>query len=256
MGKHWWKDKVETSQPFTLPRVLAERLKGCIARQSRLSGDPEKVKYLWIYLDSDGNGRSGKDHYGAPKLTLDNWLSVVDEASSLGVNWLILCVANPLSDQPDVWKLCEWAQSVHNMSVGLHFAKCVLSVEDGEILQAHLDPNHTYLFFDKGIVEDMCVLEEKGFRVWTTENKHTESLSICDIPESMVCVGSDGTLYTCGLVLGDARFSLGSVQDRELISVVEDDSLPHIIPEEIRCAEDGCDHCLPLLVTRVLERQT
>lgn len=253
MGKFWWKNKNLDDHPFSISKNVSERLKSCVSQRSKCCAENGTVEYLWLYLDSEPGRISTKDDE-RPQLSVDEWLNVVDEASSLGVRWLILCVGGTLAEHPEAGRICQWAQSIHDMRVGLYFGSAPLGARDQEQLEAYFDPQNTYVLAQSAPQDISAALEELGFVFWETESAVDVSHASCDIPEHMICVGPRGTLYTCGLVLGDERFSLGNVHEQELHQVVGNESLPHVVPGDVRCFEDGCEHCPPLIAQRFAER--
>ena len=63
----------------------------------------------------------------------------------------------------------------------------------------------------------------------------------------------DGSLFTCGLVLGEEHYRLGRIQDGSLRDVMENESLPHQIAQTSAFPENHCDGCPPLVARHVLE---
>lgn len=252
MGKHWWKDKEGLPHPFELPRNVSQRICACAAQRER-AGDPTRARYLWIHMSEKGPQHESATSQ-TPRLSLEDWLNVIDEASSLGVSWLIVWVGDSLCSCPDASRICQWAQDMHGMRVGLHFNRGMICAEDVQLLKSHLKPASTYLFVEAEHRETAQPVEKAGFSVCVAGAAEDDALPTCDIPEDMVCVGPRGRLYTCGLVLGNEQFCLGNVREHALNAVMDDTSLPHVVPSDLRSHEHGCDHCPPSLVKRLVER--
>ena len=138
------------------------------------------------------------------------------------------------------------------MMVGLYVYGGRLGESDLHEL-TKLDIDKMCLFVDGERVGAMDFVEEKGIKVCSADVSHEDHSPPCQMPENMVCVASEGSLYTCGLVLGDERFNLGNVFEKPLQRVFDDKSLPHTVPADIPHAEhQKCTACPPLMVKRVL----
>lgn len=232
--------------PFNLPQIIKQALATC----AKVSADnvPRKVKYLWIYLDD--THRVGTAPEGSRKLGREGWLNVVDEAAALGAGFMIVSAASPLKSCPEIWKICQWAQSAHDMTVGIHFygeEPC-----EGKLAGFdELDREKTKLFVDSKHIESCRFVEDVGFPVYAADGLIEETQRPCHLATTMTCVASEGTLYTCGLVLGREEFCLGDVRLERLDRIMEDKSLPRTIPIDFPDAPRRCDACPPLMVERL-----
>jgi radical SAM protein with 4Fe4S-binding SPASM domain len=224
---------------------LPERIREEIGRCSKTSHSSSKdIAYLWVHVT--GRATEGGCHGGTPSLSLQDWLNVVDEAASLGVNWLVISVGSKLADFPDVWQVCDWAQSVHGMTVGIHCAENSLSDEDVEAIQ-QLEGSLTRLLVPKRDVEKLRYLEETGILVREANPRPGEQQTPCEKPTRMVFVNPQGHLYTCGLVEGMEEYHLGNVFNGTLDAILHNASLPHAISDQVPRNGHGCDGCPPIM---------
>ncbi len=246
---NYWEKADAGYNPFELPQGITKRLHEFLRKQGRGN---ERVKYLWMYVSDSGVSVSA----GEPDrvLGLEEWLNVIDEAASLGAEWVVICVGAKLSGHPEVWQIAEWAQNGHNMFVGVHVADTELSDDDLKAIQ-NLEAEKTHLLVSGQAFDALKHLEDEGISVAIADMTADDHTPPCDYPESMVCVGPRGHLYTCGLVLGNEKFCLGSVLERDLKRVVDDESLPHVVPRSVCWQEHGCDACPPFMVERLLSKQ-
>lgn len=242
---------LENGHPFELPRSIARQLKKCAAefKDGKRPG-VDGVEYLWVNLDGRGV-EPGESASRTPRtLLLEEWLSVVDEAASLGVRWLLVCAGDSLSTCSDVWTICRWAQDIHNMTVGMYTSSCFVSEADLHQFR-ELDLSKTCLFVGAGAYEEMRAIREQGIPVCVADVADEDHSPPCAMPECMVYVGPDGKVYTCGLVFGHKSFCLGSVFDRRLEDIVQDDSLPHSVNDRPRGCT--CNACPPIMAARARE---
>ena len=271
-SKHYWKKLLpsrlgferlqsSTRAPFQAPTLsepptpsaATKRLaKGLVTvAQRHESRDTQPVvRYLWLYVTEDNLRHRAKRRDQGPALDLDGWLNVIDEAASLGAEWMVVYVGASLCQCPEIWRMCAWAQDEHEMRVGLHLSSACLSEDDIENL-TRLDRARTYLIADAAIVSQLRPLEAHGVQLCEANVRTHHAESPCVNPAAIACVGIDGRLYSCGLVLGEQQYDLGSVLERGLRQVIEDTSLPHAIPSTHDHPEHGCDGCPPHIARRV-----
>ncbi len=244
-SKFYWQQHDDTSRPFELPRRISDGINAC---KKDVGGKQPAaaVRYIWIYLTDDGL-RHG--HYSSgcdPELSLDDWLSIIDESAALGAEWVMIYVGSSLSACPLVWPMCAWAQQTHGLNVGLHLTCNCLSEDDIEHL-AQLDPAHTYLVADPNTSSGLRLLQDRGVQVCQSDLHLRHKVTQCTKPVDIACVGPDGRMFSCGLVLGDSEFALGDAREQRLDQVMRDESLPHRIDDMSRHPEHGCSGC-PSLV--------
>lgn len=247
-NKHFWTKLLEGVDPFQLPRRLSRRLSECVENQDAVEGRPT-IRYLWIFVTEEGLDRN-RDLNG-PGLDVERWLNVIDESASLGAEWLVIFAGASLNGCPEIWRLCQWAQEIHDMRVGLHVAAADLSDTEIDSLSA-LKPGRTCLMADDHVIESLRHLEQKGVCLCGANVRSEQRMSPCPNPQDITCVGIDGTLFTCGLVLGDEQFRLGNVLEQRLDDVMSDAGLPHIVPETVAYSAHGCDGCPPHMAQRVI----
>jgi radical SAM protein with 4Fe4S-binding SPASM domain len=247
-SKFYWQRRHEQSGPFDLPRRISEGISACHKTIDDALGAAATVRYIWIHLTNDGLRHGHTPQPESP--TLDDWLNIIDESAALGAQWVVIYVGASLGQAPVVWDLCKWSQEVHGLNVGLHLRCDCLSADDVERI-ARLDRERTFLVADGECMEALRVLQERGVQVCESDLHLRETLTRCTKPADMCCVGPDGHLFSCGLVLGEAEFALGNVRDRALGEVISDASLPHAIEDASRFPTRGCEGCPPYIAEQV-----
>lgn len=232
--------------PFRLIRKIRNRIR--TSNEALASGRRTQVKYLWLHVTPNGieDGRAGH-------MTTEHWLSVVDEAGALGVTWIVIGWESAQEGQQGVWEICRWAQDVHDCHVGIHVLQGALGPADVDAL-LELNRDRTHVLVNRAQLEGLKHLIEYGIGVCEADVNVSHRTGTCTLPDEMVCVGPEGKLYTCGLVLGNEHFCLGSAFERAFAHVLSDDSLPHHVPPSV-CREGNhhsCNACPPLMVERAL----
>lgn len=250
--KNYWDKSHAQEDPFLVPKRIHRGIAECARNHAGPAGSTGPIKYIWIYMNEDGLHGSSSDPKSHTDMSQEEWLNVVDESASLGAEWLIVHVGASLAGRTDIWAICDWAQQVHGLQVGIHVEDTSISDQDVERLAA-LDPSKTFLVIDGSLIESLRHLEDKGIRLCASNTLPEDRLASCSSPQSIACVGMDGSLFTCGLVLGKDHYRLGRIQEGSLREVMEDGSLPHQIPETKAFPDNSCDGCPPLVARHVLE---
>ncbi len=245
-SKFYWEQQDESSRPFDLPRRITEGINACRKNLEGERAAPASVRYIWIYLTDQGLRRGHYETGCDCALSLDDWLNVIDESAALGAEWVMMYVGASLGQCPYVWQMCEWAQQTHGLNVGLHLTCNCLSEDDIERLM-RLDPERTYLVADEATINGLRALQNRGLHVCQSDLHLREKMSRCTKPADIACVGPDGRMFSCGLVLGDREFALGDAREHRLDAVMTDATLPHTIEDMRRHPEHGCSGC-PSLV--------
>lgn len=226
---------------FGTAKVLKQRLKAC--SQEEYIGNREAVVYLWACVTSRGFCSHSQDPEKITEpLTIDQWLNVVDEAATLGANWLVLTVGDPLHQCPDVWTLSKWAQDMYGMTVGLHPKEGGLSPEDLEAVK-QLDLDNTRLLLREEWTEARDLAENAGVIVWTANPQPPGERPRCKGPTRLIFVNDKGVLYTCGIVEGNSNYHLGHVAENTLKNVVTDPARPRRVEKELHVVSESCDGC-------------
>lgn len=252
-SKTYWDSPSGTPDPFSVPKRISSKLADCARHfENGPSNAPPTVKYLWIYVTEEGLARRRSAANCASGLSEEDWLNIIDESCSLGAEWMIIYVGACLSEYPEVWHMCDWAQREYGMRVGLHLRGDCLQALELEYL-SKLDSEKTYIVADKSDAMVLDPLRERGINVCIANVRELNDAQSCQSPEDIACVGIDGELFTCGLVLGDDQFKLGNVQGNRLQTVMEDKNLPHAVSDSHNHHDGGCDGCPPHIARRVVE---
>jgi len=249
-SKFYWQKRRAEAHPFDLPRRISEGIDGCRKNLEGQRGANAAVRYIWIHLTHEGL-RHGQPSQPAP-LSLDDWLNIIDESASIGAEWVVIYVGSSLSQAPLVWDLCKWAQETHGLSVGLHLTCDCLTDEDIDRL-SQLDRQKTFLVADGECSHALSVFEKRGVHVCKSDLHLRDKFTRCTKPADMACVGVDGQMFSCGLVLGEAEYALGSVHERPIGDVISDAKLPHAIEDAPRFPSRGCEGCPPYVAEQVTQ---
>lgn len=243
-----WQNIYTEENPFALPQAVAGALTRCCKGRSGESCDG--VKYLWIHFPGENEqAAAGTDQ---KPLSTDEWMCVLDEAASIGVRSIIVSVGSSLQRVAQLVPVCQWAQNAHDMTVGIH-AYVALDPSDSESLK-QLNIAKTRVFADGEHIESARFVEQLGIPLCCADGlEDSEEQPDCDLPSTMTCVGPEGTMYTCGLVLGQEQFSLGHIFGRKLSNIVNDNSLPHAIPAGASKSTHRCNGCPPLMAKKMQE---
>lgn len=233
----------EPLEYFLLGRRIRQGLSQCTKTSaSKPDGD---VFYLWLQTEVVD---------GSPPLSKDQWLNILDEAASLGVNWLVVTLGKPDEGRDHVADLCRWAQATHHMVVCLHARYGQISPAEQEILR-ELPRDSTFLLVDPEFVTDFSALAAEGIRVNSASpTPHVEYREPCEYPHRMIYVDSGGKLYTCGLVSGDREFFLGSVLEGKLDDIIHNPQLPHSVSVTEPDAHARCSGCPPLVAQHLCHK--
>lgn len=245
--KKRWANHYEDGNPFDLPNTVSRGVRDAATACHKDETNP--IQYLWVHYSSiRRDGSPAED-----RLTRDEWLGVVDEAASMGVRLAIVSLNEPLADSPDVISVAAWAQTTHNLMVGFHIYGRTVTREDARQL-AKVNPELTRVFVETDELENASFIEEMGVRVLAADGiNEGGKMSSCDLPKSMTCVCSEGGLYTCGLVAGDQSYHMGNFLGRKLRTVMNDETVPHAVPEGVSDAPGKCSGCPPLMAQRIHE---
>lgn len=252
-NKIYWNKSSAVRDPFRASRSIQNEVAEAARRASTRFGGREGVEYLWIHLAS----KNCPDDPDQRPLELESWLNIIDEAATLGTNWVVIYVGADLDAYPDVWKLSRWAQETHGMRVALHYTG--ESLREAHIAELNrLDTARTWLFVDDHRVGRFRGAENLQVGIVSAALPEHARESNCTSPANIACVHTDGSMYCCGLVVGDDRFAMGDAQARPLVDVVYDENLPHAVDETEKYPIQGCDGCpshLSHIVFEQLDRQ-
>ena len=228
---------------FLLGRRIRQGLAKCTqAAEARAEGD---VFYLWLQTEPVE---------GSPALTPDQWLNIVDEAASLGVNWLVVTLGPLSGERHEVADLCRWAHSTHNMVVCLHARDGQLSADERRLL-LELPTESTFLLVDPTSTGEFSDLASEGIHVCSANPAPNSTDGVpCEYPHRMIFVDSRGRLYTCGMVSGEHDFFLGSVLDGSLDAIIHNPQLPHSVSASDPEAHTRCSGCPPLVAKHLCHK--
>jgi len=241
---------VETVGGDSLQLLLEfrQRVRSCCEEARKVNGKP-KVIYLWLCVSERGIGHGpGPVKRTSPRkpLALDEWLTVVDEAAAMGASWLVLTLLTELGRHPEVFRIAEWAQKTHGMTIGFHLGIPVLTPAECAALD-RFDRAKTRLLIRRQDLDKVRDLEQDGFVIWTANPQEDGGKPDCQGPAKMIYVNAEGDLYTCGLVDGNPDYHMGHALERPLKTIITDPSVPHAVDESIHTVSPACDGC-PSLV--------
>ena len=150
----WYKTSLFSANP--VPKL---DLKACALE----TGEP--LKYVWLNLAVKDQSKSDETNL---ELKIDDWLNIVDESAALGANSMVISPGNDLFEHTGIWSICQWAQSIHGMHVGVHIEKSTLS--ETELAQlSKLDGKLTCLVVDKTRPEVLETLNAYGIPIISSE---------------------------------------------------------------------------------------
>lgn len=226
---------------FALPRRLNTTMRDCQKRFSSVTSEPPKdIKYLWATFKVDE----------ADGLGVDGWMNVVDEAASLGLDFIVFSMASPLSENPGLWPVCKWAQDTYGITVGIHTNAATLTRDAIEELKK-LDLSKARLYVCRDELDKVRPLAAEGIQIGAADPRgegRANSAPCCDLPNRMLFVSQRGEMYTCRYVENNDEFHMGHVAERAFLSVVKDPELPRVVPSSAPYVSHGCDGCPPILV--------
>ena len=226
---------------FELPRRVGESVRDCGQRDSDSVESPRNcVRYLWASFKSNcPNG-----------LSVDGWMNVVDEAASLGLDFIVFSVPTPLSENAGLWPVCKWAQETYDIVVGIHTSAAAITAADIEEIKK-LDLSKTRIYVRKDEVDAIRYLTAEGIQIGAADPRgqgRANSAPCCDLPNRMLFVSERGVMYTCKYVENNDEFRMGHVEERPFMKVVEDANLPRVVPSSAPFISHGCDGCPPILI--------
>jgi len=248
-----WGSVYGKDNPFSLQQSVLQGLRACA--KAHKPGDNGPVKFIWFCLCGEGcaccadAARQRDASNSAPKrpLAFEEWLAILDESAGLGATAAVLSIGDGWPSGLKLWEFCDWAESAHGMSMGIHLAKRALTEHECAGADV-LSRCKTCFFVDEGLSDAMRFVEEMGFRlVSLSYEKNAHVTPECTLPQAMTCVGSDGHLYTCGIVMQEPQYNLGNFFDKKLAAVMTDPGIPHTVPEDICKTHGKCDGCPPLM---------
>lgn len=244
--KTYWNKSLQSGDPFAMFRDLSRGVAKC-ARDSAAGATRKSIRYLWLYLTGDA-ARDSARH----ALDLSEWQGVVDESCSLGVEWIFIHGGTPNAVFADLWELCRYAQDFH----GLRVAMYVRDDEAGLIETAGINslrPEQTYVVAGKTSLETLRPKLNPKIRLCDVQTCPESRPESCNAPSSIACVGSDGQMFTCGLVLGDDHYCLGHALERGMRETLADAALPHAVGDAGSYPECGCQGCPSLIAQHIVD---
>lgn len=226
----------EPLEYFLLGRRIRQGLARCTqAAAIKSEGD---VFYLWLQTEAVE---------GSPILSEEQWLNIVDEAASLGVNWLVVTLGKLGEERGHVVEICRWAQATYGMVVCLHARYGEIS-EGEKVLLRELPRESTFLLVHPEHSDAFTDLADEGIHVGgANPGSGGDEREPCDYPHRMIFVDASGKLYTCGLVSGEHEFFLGSVLEGKLDEIIHNPRLPHSVSATDPSAHVRCSGCPPLV---------
>lgn len=196
---------------------------------------PAEVKYLWATFKVDETSGLG----------VDGWMNVVDEAASLGLDFIVFSMATPLAENDGLWPVCKWAQDTYGIMVGIHTSAATLTADDIAKLK-QLDLSKLRLYVSRDNLDKVRHLADEGIQIGAADPRgagRANSAPCCDLPNRMLFVSQQGVMYTCKYVENNDEFLMGHVAERTLANVLQDPSLPRVVPGTAPYVSHGCDGC-------------
>ncbi len=239
--------EAENADLFGVAGKFKKKLNACCQNTSDFLKDD--IVYLWVRVTAKGlkQGVIGNEQEDKA-VSMQHWLNVVDEAASLGANWLVLSIADPLIECEAVWEISRWAQEVHGMTVGLHL-KEYKRLTDEEITRIRqLKGDKTRLILRCSPGESLDTSKFQGISVCKANPQADGERPKCQGPTRMIFVNDDGVLYTCGLVAGNNAYRMGHVCDARFDKIIKDRKAPRCACSGIHLISLDCDGCPSLLV--------
>lgn len=239
-------EEAASSELFDLVHRVRAGLRACTQTPSP---DQSAAKYLWVHFDalpSGSSGAAGSETASPP--TLEQWLNVVDEAASLGVQWIVLSLDPEKVAFSDIIRVCEWAQQTHGMTIGLHTEHAEVILRERDTLQA-LDPEKTQILAKAKTVEELRASGQIPFALLVADPQPYGEKPECEGPTQLLFVNSCGRVYTCGLVEDKPEYALGTIFSRTFSELLSDPELPHRVQPHQHIVGDGCDGCPSLLAS-------
>ena len=181
-------------------------------------------KFLWLYYSDSANHSSTHDELkDSHSLKIDDWLNAIDEAASLNVDTCVISVTEPLCESRNAIKICQWAQDVHKMFIGLHLP--YESFSQGELYElTQLKPELTCLLAPKASDEFKEKTIAAGYSLINSQcnpkKNHKKNPDKCAHPGDLLCIGSDGKLYPCGFVIGVKEYCMGDIRVESLMKII------------------------------------
>jgi radical SAM protein with 4Fe4S-binding SPASM domain len=249
-SKKRWQQIYSDDNPFELLQLLSRGVKNA-ARDAE--GKPNRIRYLWAYVTE--SGISSTPNAERQGLSTNEWLSLIDELAALGCEYIVLSCSVSPSKAPHVWEIVQWAQDAHQMNVAVHVYGEPLTQADATAL-ASLDQDKLVVLADPHLLEACRFLEDRGIPVDSAAVQEGDTVEPeCKLPEEMACVDAEGRLYTCGLVLGEEQYHMGNAFSRRLERAMDDESVPHRIPEGLPKVKRSCNGCPPLIERLIEQRE-
>lgn len=232
----------ESLEYFMLGRKIRQGVATCA---SSIPGKcPGDVFYLWIQLNSAED---------VSTVTLDQWLNIIDEAASIGVNWLVVTLGDGGASRDHVSAICRWAWNTYEMVVCVHAPDGELGPAERELLR-QLPPESTYLLVEPGHASAFEDLRAEGVNIGLASPAPPAESERCEYPHKMIFVDAAGRLYTCGLVSGEGDFFLGSVFGGSLDQIIHNPTLPHAVSAAQPNAHQSCSGCPPLVAKYLCQK--
>mgnify|MGYP000872868130 FL=1 len=233
-----------TKELFTLSRDVRKRLRECCKEGEN---GQRHVMYLWVCVCPRGIGETPAGGDDSRRLSLQDWLNILDEAASLGACWVVLSMTTQLSRHEDLWDICRWAQEAHGMMVGIHLVEDDVTPEETARLK-QLDGDRLRLLVRRESLGKLKPLEDQGLVLWTANPQEEDGARPrCQGPSRMIYVNAAGELFTCGLVDGLDQYRMGNALRERLRDVMRDPCVPHSVDESLHRISSGCDGCPSLI---------
>jgi hypothetical protein len=211
--------------------------------------------YIWLHVTENGITRAPTTA-GEPGMLLNDLLNLIDESATHGASWMILFMDSKVDPESDIWKLCSWAQEIHEIKIGIHLKEEHILTWDSIPLN-RFDKSDTFFMADESLLDSGSLMsfKEQGYTVCRANITDTDRDIPCSNTESIICAGVDGIMYCCGLVRGDSAYETGTIRSDTINQAMQNKANLQPLPSSLRNTQHGCDGCPPIVAQRFYEQQ-
>lgn len=231
---------------------LAQAISARKDQGTTLPSNDTPIHYIWLHITPKGITKKNSQQDTAP-LALNDWLNLIDESAALGAKWMILYFEAHLTQNTDIWKICAWAQQIHNIRVGLHIQAPFIPDWDFAALK-QLDQVLTFIVADQTTLPELTHLHDQGYTLCHANITQDDRTLPCTHTHSIVCAAADGVMFRCGLVIGNQAHQLGHIRTHTIQNATTQPD-PQPVTAHAAPKNATCDGCPPIIVQRYTQQQ-